>query len=59
MKTELAVGENIHRRGSEQQASKSVCHSSCWYEPPVDSISFPETEDLLLPDIKASDRDSM
>lgn len=43
------AGENIQREGSEQQASKSVCQSSCWYEPPprVDITSFLETENLF------------
>ena len=43
----LTERENIQRQGSEQQASKSVCQSSQWYEPPVDSWSFSETDDLV------------
>ena len=46
-KMKLTEQENIQRQGSEQQASKSVCQSSRWYEPPVDSRSFSETDDLV------------
>ena len=45
----LTARENIHRQGSEQQPRRSECHSSCRYEPLVDSRSCPdETEDVFL-----------
>ena len=41
--------ENIHREGSEQQSSKSVCHSPYRSEPLVESRSCPDdTEELFL-----------
>ena len=43
----LTERENIQRQGSNKQASKSVCKSSQWYEPPVDSRSFCETDDMV------------
>ena len=42
MSIELKAGDDIHREGSEQQSSKSVCQSSCSNEPLVDGRSFPD-----------------
>lgn len=41
--------DNIHREGSEQQSSKSVCHSPYRSEPLVESRSCPDDmEELFL-----------
>jgi len=53
----LTEWKHIQRQGSEQQASKSVCQSSRLYEPPLDSRSFSETDDLSEPtQMKSSDQ---
>lgn len=43
---EWTLGGNVQRKGSEQQASKSVCHSSSWYEPPDGKLLMPRDDEL-------------